>query len=175
MAKAKVLHREYSGMRVIEATFDLLVKPTAQDLKKAVKKDPLNCALSKCCRRLYGTDKVVFYKTVAYVELPDENGIHQIYRFTLSVGTVKIVSHFDKTGEFPLGATLVLKAPRRTSRLSYAKEMNKRLKEQKIQGLSYGREPGRKVMKPYVFDASVRNGTGMVHFARYRERVITLP
>ncbi len=95
----KKLGRMFDGIQVVDAKKELRVFVNAKDISTAIRKDPAHCAFSNACRRLYGTHSVVFFRTVAYVELPDGKGSTRIERFSLRKITRKLIIKFDRTGK----------------------------------------------------------------------------
>jgi hypothetical protein len=92
-------HRMFEGIPVVEAKKELRVFINSDDIKTAIRKDPAHCAFSNACRRLFGSHSVVFFRTVAYVELPDGKGSTRIERFALTKETKRLIIKFDRTGK----------------------------------------------------------------------------
>jgi hypothetical protein len=167
---AKTVERLWDGVPVADAENDLriIIKPC--DVSSAVQKDPGHCVFARACKRSFGTKKVLFLRTIAYVELPDDKGQMKVERFAMSQSVQQLISNFDKGDKvIPQGGFLLL-APSSSSQLGYQREYkeacNKRKKEALLRGESVMREGGSESPhKPRVIDFEVRNGSGMVHFS----------
>lgn len=107
-----VLNRTFGDLEVRDADDDLRVQITAGDVKKGKRKDPTRCALAQACAREYGSTAAVFFKTCAYVDVVDEDGVRRVERFVLSSEARKLVEEFDRGQQVLSGGRLmVLKAP----------------------------------------------------------------
>jgi hypothetical protein len=92
----------FQGRPVEEAKRALRVFPNANDADTAIQKDPAHCAFANACRRMFGSHEVVFFRTIAYVELPDGKGrgATHIERFYLPKAVRRQIIEFDRTGRF---------------------------------------------------------------------------
>ena len=167
---AKTVERIWDGIPVHDAEKDLriIIKPC--DVSNAVQQDPGHCVFARACRRSFGTKKVLFLRTVAYVELPDENGEMRVERFLMSASVKQLVSDFDKGKKvIPKGGFLLL-APHNSNRLDVMRETDRtrehRRRETLLRGERFGRSnsPKERPHNPKEMDFEVRNGTGSVHF-----------
>lgn len=99
--------RLFHGVPVRDAKHPLRVVPLARDIRGAKTKDPQNCVLARACRRMFRTSTILFWRSVAYVELPDERGKPHVERFVLSQHMRENIALFDRTGKAdPAGYTL---------------------------------------------------------------------
>ena len=74
----------FGDLPVVEAKANLQVQPIAEDIENAVPGDPQNCAFAKACKRMYGSKGVLFFSTVAYIDLLDGKGRRVAMRHTIS-------------------------------------------------------------------------------------------
>lgn len=161
----------------MEATETLIVIVNADDIDGANRADFENCAFARACKRLYQSTYASFKKCVAYVDLPDDKGVRRLHRFWLDEKSQKAISDYDHGLPFPANTMLKLTPARKAAQLQTARSRRERIASEKAEaarkGVPYvpvqgvGRKPGRKVMKTRVVDTTMRNGTGMAHFAKY--------
>jgi hypothetical protein len=107
--KPKIV-RTFAGLPVYEAGHDQTIVLRPEDIKCAVQGDPRHCAFANAAKRMFSADTVIFDRTVAYIELPDEGNKKALIRFTLPHKTVACLKHFDETGQAPEGG-FKLRAP----------------------------------------------------------------
>ena len=60
--------RKINGMRVVEATNFLYIRPTEEDFKNAIPGDPSNCVYAVALKRHFGVTNVYVFRTKAYVQ-----------------------------------------------------------------------------------------------------------
>jgi len=170
---ASSVERFWEGIPVQDATNDLRIMIKPCDLTKASRKDPGHCVFARACKRSFGTKKVLFLRTVAYVELPDEKGETKVERFMMSDSVQQLISDFDKGNKvIPHGGFLLL-APIPTAQLDYQRNyyesLHKRKKEALLRGERLQTQERKKVKesphKPRAVNLEVRNGTGLVQFS----------
>src|SRR5215467_13962734 len=101
--------RFFEGLPVREGRGDILVQPTREDIKSAVRKDPQNCAYAKCLKRMLQTSRVFVYSTVAYVETLDERGNPIMERFEIRNHAHAYIERFDSGQEVNPGGFLLSK------------------------------------------------------------------
>ena len=172
-AQGDVLTRYFGGMKVIEAKEPLRVFANKADKQKATQGDPKSCVLAQACKRLYGSSAVVILKTKAYVDLPDENGVRYVNRFSVGTKTERQIVEYDKTGEFPPGG-FTFASPSKCDQLDndrvYQKERARRIRngEHKVDPKKSALLKGvaREVKKTAKL-SGVRDGSGMVHFVKH--------
>lgn len=166
------IKRTYNGMPVMDAKANLTIVVIADDVKGATRKDPSCCAFAQACKRLF-KGSAVFYKKIAYIELPDEDGTRYVHRYKLTQSAMDMIAEYDRTGKFPAGVGVNLLKPAKSSTLETMRRYHKRHQEKinairnlkrkhKIKGRRYI------ITKPRVFDRSVRNGTGTLNLASFR-------
>lgn len=171
---AREIVRLWGDMDVVDATRDLRIFVRHEDMANAKPKSPDMCVFANACKRTFGTTKVLFFRRVAYVELPDESGVKHVERFTLGPGVRELIEKFDReeTRVFPEGGFL-LKSPPYSKTLQGGIDRNERKRElreiRKRKASLINGKTDRSRRAPYgspsmVVDLSVRNGTGMVHF-----------
>jgi len=160
-------------MPVKDAKARLTVVVLEQDVTKGTRKDPSCCAFAQACKRLF-KGEAVFYKKIAYIELPDEDGERYVHRYRLSHKATELIMKYDKTGKFPSGVGIDLRPPSKTTSLEgmrrYHTAWSERISARKRAKNSKGMPPSRPYTKgaPRFFDTSVRNGTGSMHLASFK-------
>src|SRR5262249_38561966 len=110
------LARYFLDMEVVDADHDLRVFVNKHDLECAERGNPTECVFAKACKRLYGSRAILFFRSVAYVDLPDEEGIRRVYRFLIGRAAKNAIEKYDRTGEAHPGGFL-LSAPRPSERI----------------------------------------------------------
>jgi hypothetical protein len=167
------IKRVWGDIEVVDAEKDLRVFVQPEDVKQATKKDPGCCVFAQACKRQFAATKVMFWRSVAYVELPGPSGKRRVERFILSSEMRDLIEDFDKGNEVATLAGFELKAPvgSRTFEGNAARHRRTRALKRKalIKGVRKGNKRGRqgegRYSKPsIVVDLEVRNGAGRVHF-----------
>lgn len=167
---AQEITRLWGDLPVMDAEHDLRVFITPDDVEGAIEKNPSECVFARACKRLYHATKVMFFRSVAYVEVPDENGKRRVERFHLSDGMRKLIEDFDRGLSVIPEAGFLLKAPSASHRIEAVTESSRKKREkakerQKIIGERV-RGKGKYESEPLVLDLSVRSGSGAVHFTK---------
>ncbi len=168
---AEHIRRTWGDVDVVDANKDLRVFIAPEDVKAATKKDPGYCVFAQACRRLFHTTKVLFFRTVAYIEMPTESGERRVERFIMGPAMRDLIESFDQGKGVIPEAGFLLRAPTPACRLDIkaergrASEIRRRLegRSRKIVGC---KGTGKYQDKPIVVDLGVRNGQGAVHFTR---------
>lgn len=174
--RQQVLERFFRGLPVKEAEMPLLVVAEKSDVANATPGDPANCAMSQACKRLYNSTAVVFFRSIAYVDLPDENGERAVHRFVLNGVTRENIIEFDRTGEFPAGG-FRLTPPNNASTLDARRQYDKAHGENRRRAARKRRQHQREaIIQGEAVDSGkqhainhlegVRSGSGMVHFSQ---------
>jgi hypothetical protein len=172
------INRIWGDTPVVDAENDLRVIIQPCDVAKATPKDPSCCVFAQACKRAMGSKKVLFLRTVAYVELPNESGDIRVERFFLPPEMKSLIADFDKGKEVLPKAGFMMIAPKPSQKLDKMRAVTakhrelakKEKKEALIVGKSLKPKPkrnGGKTPKSAAssVDLEVRRGTGMVHFA----------
>ena len=120
-----ILVRFFGDLPVIEAKGKLIVLANDNDGQRAVRADPANCVFAKACHRLYGSTAVVFFRSVAYIDLPDAHNVRHIHRFMLPHETRDKIAEFDRTGVAATGGYTLL-PPTRSATLEAAEKYQRR-------------------------------------------------
>lgn len=164
-AQNEVLDRFFKGLPVKEATTPLYIVANSQDAKRAVQGDPEACALAQSCKRLFDSTAALFFRSRAYIDLPDTKGKRAVHRFRLTQETRDAIIEFDATGEFPPGGFVLLPfQPSQT--LDAQRATERRRKDAVLKGEALkprGTKPGVKRDDVLAVEG-VRSGTGQVHF-----------
>lgn len=106
------LRHIFGALPIREATAPLTIVLKDEDFDKAIPHDRANCVFSCCCRRAFTCSAVAFYRTVAYVDLPDAKGNRAVYRFMTSPDMLEVIHKFDSNGKrFGIGRQYVLLPP----------------------------------------------------------------
>lgn len=174
-AAEKIIQRTWGDMPVIDATHELRVFILPEDVAKATPKDTAHCVFAQACQRTFLAKKVLFLRTMAYVELPSQDGEHHVERFILPTEMRRLVAQFDRGEKIIPEAGFVLRPPppsgtfeekRRTRAASKARQ--KLLGSMEVvQEVVRENTPTRKKKRaggPHLIDMDVRNGTGTIHF-----------
>lgn len=164
----EIIQRTWGDVPVLDATENLRVFILPEDATSAVRKDPGCCVFARACQRTFGATKVLFFRRVAYVELPDSAGKKRVERFFMDKGMRKLVEAFDSgKGVIPEGGFL-LKAPSPGMTFEHSRvKKNARRERQKLLGKAEQKGNkgfGKYEDAPLVVDLAVRSGTGAVHF-----------
>lgn len=169
------IKRMWGDVEVVDAQKDLRVFVQPEDVKKATKKDPGCCVFAQACKRQFAATKVLFWRSIAYVELPGPDGTRRVERFTLSPEMRDLVENFDQGNYVATDAGFELKRPRpsRTFEGNTARHRRYRAVKRKalIKGVRKGekqanRDKVKKSTTSIVVDLEVRNGTGRVQFKK---------
>jgi hypothetical protein len=169
------IKRHWGDIEVVDATKDLRVFVQPEDISSAVEKDPGCCVFAQACKRQFAATKVLFWKSVAYVELPGPDGKRRVERFTLSSQMRSLIEDFDKGKPVIPEAGFELKRVRNSERFEAREEKRRKAKERKkhalLSGTCTGERKGNQgkgaFSKPaMVVDLEVRNGQGRVQFKK---------
>ena len=166
------IKRHLGDLEVVEAPKDLRVFIQPEDVKTATAKDPGCCVFAQACKRQFAATKVVFWRAVAYVDLPGPDGKRRVERFLLSPEMRDLIENFDKGNKVAESAGFELKAPSPGRTLAGQSEYKKRKKKAALikgtrTSLKRGMQGRGAYSKPaIVVDLEVRNGSGMVHFKK---------
>ena len=166
------IKRHWGDIEVVDADKDLRVFIQPEDVRSATKKDPGCCVFALACKRQFAATKVLFWKSVAYVELPGADGKKRVERFQLGPQMRDLIEHFDKGLPVPEMAGFELKKPRPSytldGKLAKSRRLKQRSKDAVINGTinhGNGRQGKGTYSRPaIVVDLEVRNGSGRVQF-----------
>ena len=167
------IKRHWGDIEVIDARKDLRVFIQPEDVSSATTKDPGCCVFAQACKRQFAATKVLFWRSVAYVELPGPDGKRRVERFSLSSEMRELIENFDKGNRVATVAGFELKKPRPSETFSGKLARNKKRGERRRKALLNGTSirPKRgiqgqgKYSKPAIaVDLEVRDGKGQVHF-----------
>ena len=167
------IKRHWGDVEVIDARKDLLVFIQPEDVNCATAKDPGCCVFAQACKRQFAATKVLFWRSVAYVELPGDDGKRRVERFSLSSEMRDLIENFDKGNRVATVAGFELKKPIPSETFEGKSARNKkqhaRRKKALLNGTSTRPKRGIQGQGTYskpaiVVDLEVRNGKGQVHF-----------
>lgn len=167
----RMIERVWGDMPVEDSDEDLTVVMLACDVKNASPKDFTSCVFAQACIRSFGSSKVIFCRTVAYVDLPAGKRGRVVKRFLATQRMRDMIEAFDR-GEKDLPADgFTLKKVPPSHRLDYRREGRSRKevdhRKRVIEGAVIPGNQGKNKysQKPMVIDLTVRNGSGLVQFA----------
>ena len=158
---------------IVDAKENLRVFILPEDLENATRKDPACCIFAQACKRSFHATKVLFFRTVAYVELPFQDGETRIERFILPKPMRDLIADFDKGRTDIPSAGFLLKSPTVAQSLDAERTRSKEQRERdQLLGkrrMKKGNGGNRSNPDPKEFAFQVRNGTGAVHFKQMRD------
>jgi hypothetical protein len=166
------IKRHLGDLEVIDAPKDRRVFSQPEDVKTATTKDPGCCVFAQACKRQFAATKVIFWRAVAYVDIPGPDGTRRVERFRLSPQMRDLIENFDRGNKVAESAGFELKAPPPSQTLAGQAEYKKRKKKTAlIKGTSTAQKRGIQGHGAYskpaiVVDLEVRNGSGRVHFKK---------
>lgn len=176
------VRREFGGMPVEDAKVDLSLVVNSEEVRAAAghEKDPENCILARACRRQLRSSKLLFFRSVAFVHHPGDDGVDRVYRYKIGRAARAIIEAFDRKKKVTGNVMVTLEAPkgsnkidairergRRNSAARRARKRNSLINGQLIDDLPAG---GNAYRRGKAKDLSVRSGTGMVHFNVTKEQ-----
>jgi hypothetical protein len=94
-----------------DAKFPLRLYPKACDLVGADALAPDNCILVHTVKREYESKAAIFWKTQAYIDLVDTDGVVRVHRFTIRKTALTYIAAFDRGQPFEEGRPIILDAP----------------------------------------------------------------
>jgi hypothetical protein len=173
------IRRLWGKTEVVDALEPLRVIVEPCDVASAARTDPAHCVFANACRRLFRSSKVLFWRTVAYVELPDENGKKRVERFVMGETMRQVIASFDRGEGVLPEAGFILRPPTSRETLERKREKGARSEarmkargEKRARG-RHGRVQGKtsgsgEVFRddPIAVETEVRSGSGRVRFAK---------
>lgn len=132
------LTRTFGGLEVRDATADLRIPVTVEDVAHAERKNPERCVFAMACRRHFGSTAAVFFKTFAYVDIKGEDGVRHVERFLVNGAAQRLVAQFDREGPDGIPTDerwIILKAPPRGKTLDYNLEKNRISRQRRREAL----------------------------------------
>lgn len=169
----KEIRRHWGDVEVVDADKNLRVFIQPEDVRSATQKDPGCCVFAQACKRQFAATKVLFWRCVAFVELPAPKGGKRVERFELSPQMRDLIDSFDRGHTVQDLAGFELKRPRPSQTFEgmarRKREANARRKEALLlgtrQSIKKGRQGEGRYSKPVrVVDLEIRNGSGRVQF-----------
>lgn len=169
--RSSELKRFFGDLEIVEAVTPLHLQPQRCDIETAKRDDPANCAFSRACQRMYGSSVVLFFGTVAYVDLLDEHGERKIHRFRIERTAREFIKAFDAGGDVKPGGFRLAPPPPAATLDGIAERGRKRaarVREALLKGEAYEPDPRfRHAGMKHPNATRIRNfrsGAGMVHF-----------
>lgn len=122
------LRQAFGELPIVEAKADTIVYVSRDEIGHSVRRDPHNCVFANACKRAFGSRAVLFYPTIAYVDMLDSEGNRVVMRFRVSSKTRAAIERFDQVGD-AAEATFVLSAiPKGSTLAAEAKRYQKRMR-----------------------------------------------
>lgn len=124
----------FGDLEIVEAKTDFVVYVTAQEQRDSKRGDPNNCMFSQACKRAFGSKGVLFYPTVAYVDMIDPNDPSRriVMRFLLPRETRARLEAFDRGEGGAREATFILKSVPKTATLEHMAKKARKLRRRKL-------------------------------------------
>jgi hypothetical protein len=97
-AQQEAIDRYWHGLPVLDADTPLLIVVSEEDLKEALAGDPRKCALANAACRLYGSSLVLFFRSIAYIDLPNSKGEREVRRFHIGEDARAAIADRDIRG-----------------------------------------------------------------------------
>lgn len=169
MSTRSTIRRYFGDLEVVEAEKEIRIQPNEQDIKSAVVGDPENCVFSQACRRMWSANIVLFFGTIAYVDLLDADGKRRVERFRISPAGQRYIRAFD-AGEPVDPKGFALLPPRPSETLEAECRKNTRARRALLVGTAEEAKGGSNAKRPKRKPSTgrlstfYRHGTGMVHF-----------
>lgn len=176
------IKRHWGQIEVVDAANNLRVFIQPEDVKSATAKDPGCCVFAQACKRQFAATKVLFWRSVAYVELPGPDGKRRVERFQLSSKMRALIENFDRGQPVETCAGFELRRPNAAQTLDGQAARNRAWEAKRKEALLKGTANGHrritagvkkgsqgegKYSKPaIVIDLEIRNGTGRVQFKK---------
>lgn len=161
---SKAIRRTFEGLSIVDAVTDMALVVRKQDVAAArgSQKDASNCVIAKACRSKLGSSKVVIFRRVAYIELPDADGTRLVKRFFLSDEAAAIVRAFDRGKKVQGEVTVTLKAPNKSNTLDECRKRSIRRRRAIMSGEVEQFSTETTFPRPRKADLDIRNGSGQV-------------
>jgi hypothetical protein len=116
---------------IVEATADILIYVSAADAEEAIPGDPNNCIFAKACKRSYGSRGVLFFPTIAYIDMPNEHGERVVFRAGVKEATRRAIEALDLAGERREGTFRLYAIPKSNTLAVMKKNQRRRTQELK--------------------------------------------
>ncbi len=166
------IRRIWGDLPVADATFNMPIFVLEEDVRGASKKDPQHCVFARACRRAFHSEHVLFWRTVAYLDLPGTDGKRTVFRFNLSDEARKTIADFDMNKPVLPEQGVMLCAPLPSVTLGKKDEYRRRYAEKTRRAIINGEykpeKSPQKAPRKLLELADVRLGTGRVQFRRKR-------
>jgi hypothetical protein len=163
----------FGDLEIVEAKADFVVYVTADEQQQGISGDPNNCMFALGCKRAFGSKGVLFYPTIAYVDMldPSDPSRRIVMRFMLPAETRRRLEAFDRGEGGFKEATFILKAVPKYKTLAQQAKQKLKQKRALLRG-SHSAEyiESRKAAAAKALHTrrnsrlmGVRSGTGQVH------------
>jgi hypothetical protein len=159
----------FGDLPIVEAKADFVVYVSADEHQTGVRGDPNNCMFSQACKRAFGSKGVLFFPTVAYVDMldPDDSSRRIVMRFVLPIKTREKLEAFDMDADERIESTFILKAVPKTRQLAHMKKyaaqhkIRAEVSDEVIAARKVAAAKGQKTRRDKRL-MGVRSGTGQV-------------
>jgi len=174
------LSRVFEGLPIVDAKSDLRIVILQNDINKGKPKDFDACVFAQACKRVFHSKKVILMRSIAYISLPDENGVYRVERYHISPAGMKVIADFDRGIMPKAGTSFVFRAPHASGTLDGMRKRDELRKKNKRAALIMADVTGEtsetEVSKPVnksrqkiqarpVLD--IRNGSGLIKMKRH--------
>jgi hypothetical protein len=160
----KQVERFWGKIPVVDAKKELRVFILPDDVRNACPKDADSCVFALACKRACGASRVLFFRTIAYVELPDKSGKMRVERFMISDDMKELISRFDRGLPVQENAGFTLLVPKPSKTLDNIRKVSANNQRKRAEGVLVSRKlcGTRRNADPMQY--LVRSGTGKVQF-----------
>lgn len=163
-----ILQRYIDGLEVKEAENAIRIVTRPVDWERAVPGDPKDCGLARVCQRTFGGE-AIFFRTVAYVQIPDEVGVLHWERFMIPRGPAQdAIRNWDLDNEGTSDAGFVLRPPKSSETAEAQRLASQKHREAELSGEFVNRSKAAKKAKANRTvkkgDMTLRDGTGLAQF-----------
>ena len=131
--EARDVRATFGGLPLVEAKADTYIYVSKDDIEQAVPGDPNNCMFSKACKRSFGSRAVLFYPSVAYVDM-SVGGKRVVMRFHLPKKSHDAILAFDANDDVR-EETFLLKSVSRSRTLEMSRRRQKEWKGELAAGI----------------------------------------
>lgn len=177
--QATEVRKIFGDLPIVEAKTDFIVYVTADEQMKSVRGDPQNCMFSNACKRAFGSKGVLFFPTVAYVDMVDPADASRriVMRFRLTGETRERLEAFDRGEGGVREATFLLKSVPKSQTLEHHRVKGRNRMRLLRQGVTKPSEKRRAAaQKGHATRRNkllmgVRDGHGQVHTRESEESV----
>lgn len=131
--EARDVRATFGDLPLVEARANTYIYVNKDDIEHAVPGDPNNCMFSKACKRSFGSRAVLFYPSVAYVDM-SIGGERVVMRFKLPKKSHDAILAFDMNKDIRED-TFLLKKVSKSQTLTAARKTQRLWKDEVDSGI----------------------------------------